>query len=118
MKWFRANIRHGARLALLALALQFGLSFGHFHAGVAQAAALAVQSVAAQADITRHARRRRSVCRAAGVRIMISTSTRARIVPSAPSSRWPARIVRRASGNAAAASRGFHIAPPTPNSTN
>ena len=52
MKWFRANIKHGARLALLALALQFGLSFGHFHAGVAQAAALAVQSVAAQADIT------------------------------------------------------------------
>lgn len=52
MKWFRANIQHGARLALLALALQFGLSFGHFHAGAAQAAALAVQSVAAQSDIS------------------------------------------------------------------
>ena len=31
MKWFRANIKHGSRLALLALAIQFVLSFGHFH---------------------------------------------------------------------------------------
>ena len=52
MNWFRANIQHGSRLALLALALQFGLSFGHFHAGAAQAAALAVQSVVAQSEIT------------------------------------------------------------------
>jgi hypothetical protein len=47
MNWFRANIKHGSRLALLALALQFGLSFGHFHPGAAQAAGLA----AAQADM-------------------------------------------------------------------
>ena len=33
MKWLRSNIKHGSRLALLALALQFALSFGHFHAG-------------------------------------------------------------------------------------
>ena len=52
MKWFRSNIKHGSRLALLALALQFGLSFGHFHAGAAQAAALAIQSIAAQSDIS------------------------------------------------------------------
>jgi len=32
MKWFRSNIKSGARLALLALFLQFALSFGHFHA--------------------------------------------------------------------------------------
>ncbi len=51
MKWFRSNIQHGARLALLALALQFGLSFGHFHAGAAQATQ-AVQSVVAPSDIT------------------------------------------------------------------
>lgn len=31
MKWFRANIKHGSQLALLALAIQFVLSFGHFH---------------------------------------------------------------------------------------
>ncbi|MBU6463614.1 MAG: DUF2946 domain-containing protein [Bradyrhizobium sp.] len=37
MKWFRANIKQGSKLALLALALQFVLSFGHFH-GVAHAA--------------------------------------------------------------------------------
>ncbi|MGH6751213.1 MAG: DUF2946 domain-containing protein, partial [Bradyrhizobium sp.] len=32
MKWFRNNVKHGSRLALLALAIQFVLSFGHFHA--------------------------------------------------------------------------------------
>jgi hypothetical protein len=31
MKWVRSNIRHGSRLALLALAIQFLLTFGHFH---------------------------------------------------------------------------------------
>ena len=43
MKWFRSNIKHGSRLALLALAIQFVLSFGHFH-GVAAQAATAIQS--------------------------------------------------------------------------
>lgn len=38
MKWLRSNIKHGSRLALFALALQFALSFGHFHGGAAQAA--------------------------------------------------------------------------------
>ena len=38
MKWFRSNIKHGSRFALFALAIQFVLSFGHFHAGAAQAA--------------------------------------------------------------------------------
>lgn len=33
MKWFRSNIRLGSRLALFALAIQFLLSFGHFHSG-------------------------------------------------------------------------------------
>lgn len=52
MNWFRSNIKHGSRLALLALALQFGLSFGHYHTAAPQAAALAIQSVAAQSDIS------------------------------------------------------------------
>lgn len=43
MKWFRSNIKHGSRLALLALAIQFALWFGHFHGLVAQAAP-AIQS--------------------------------------------------------------------------
>src|ERR1700692_4940756 len=38
MKWFRSKIKHGSRLALFALAVQFALSFGHFHGGAAQAA--------------------------------------------------------------------------------
>jgi hypothetical protein len=31
MRWFRSNIKSGARLALFALFVQFALSFGHFH---------------------------------------------------------------------------------------
>jgi Protein of unknown function (DUF2946) len=38
MKWFRANTRHGSRLALFALLIQFALSFGHCHPLAAQAA--------------------------------------------------------------------------------
>jgi len=34
MQWFRANIRHGAVLALVALLIQAVLSFGHSHASV------------------------------------------------------------------------------------
>jgi hypothetical protein len=44
MKWFRSNIRNGARLALLALLVQFALTFGHVHGFAAQAAS-AAQSV-------------------------------------------------------------------------
>jgi hypothetical protein len=47
MKWFRSNVKHGSRLALLALAVQFVLAFGHFHAVAAQTAP-AVQSGPAQ----------------------------------------------------------------------
>ncbi|MHB0770277.1 DUF2946 family protein [Bradyrhizobium sp. 5.13L] len=44
MKWFRSNIRHGARLALFALLVQFALTFGHSHWFV-QAAPLAPSSL-------------------------------------------------------------------------
>ena len=47
MKWFRSNIRHGTRLALLALSIQFVLSFGHFHA---IASAHATTSLAAHVE--------------------------------------------------------------------
>lgn len=40
MKWFRSNVRQGARLALFALLVQFALTFGHSH-WFAQAAPLA-----------------------------------------------------------------------------
>ena len=49
MKWFRSNIKHGSRFALFALAVQFVLSFGHFHGGAARAAP-AIQSGLAQSD--------------------------------------------------------------------
>src|ERR1700761_5571180 len=49
VKWFRSNVRHGSRLALFALAIQFALSFGHFHeaaladkSGISQPAANSV----------------------------------------------------------------------------
>lgn len=40
MSWLRSNIKRGSRLALLALAVQYVLSFGHFHAIAAQASPL------------------------------------------------------------------------------
>jgi|APThiThiocy_cv2_1041547.scaffolds.fasta_scaffold11041_3 hypothetical protein len=48
MKWFRSRIKAGTRLALLALAVQFVLSFGHFH-GVAALAAPGVANAASSA---------------------------------------------------------------------
>jgi hypothetical protein len=56
MKWFRSNIKQGSRLALLALAIQLVLSFGHFHGIAAQAAPAiqaSVQSVTAAPDAAR-----------------------------------------------------------------
>ena len=38
MNWFRKHVKTGSRLALFALAIQFALSFGHFHGEVARAA--------------------------------------------------------------------------------
>jgi hypothetical protein len=49
MKWIRSKLKHGSRVALFALAIQFVLSFGHFHGGAARAAPVAVgQSVQQQ----------------------------------------------------------------------
>ncbi|MBS0528746.1 MAG: DUF2946 domain-containing protein [Proteobacteria bacterium] len=50
MKWFRSNIKHGSRLALLALAIQLVLSFGHHH-GATALAAPALQSDAGGARL-------------------------------------------------------------------
>ena len=54
MKWFRTHIRNGSRLALVALAVQLVLSFGHFHADPARAAGTATVSVQLP-DNTSHA---------------------------------------------------------------
>ena len=50
MKWFRSKIKTGSRLALFALAIQFVLSFGHFHGEVARAAP-ALQAGLADPDL-------------------------------------------------------------------
>ena len=44
MKWFRSNIRLASLVALFALAIQFLLSFGHFHGSSAQTLLNAKQS--------------------------------------------------------------------------
>jgi hypothetical protein len=54
MKWFRANIKQGSRLALLALAIQFVLSFGHFHPIEAAQAAPELQAALSQASAFRN----------------------------------------------------------------
>jgi hypothetical protein len=54
MKWFRKHLKHGSRLALFALAIQFALSFGHFH-GLSAQAAPAIATGLTQADFD-HAR--------------------------------------------------------------
>ena len=55
MKWLRSNIKHGSRLALFALALQFALSFGHFHGGVTQAAPGSTNSLSAADPVSEDA---------------------------------------------------------------
>ncbi len=51
MKWLRSNARRLSLLALFALALQFGLSFGHFHADrLAGAAAISNHASASTPD--------------------------------------------------------------------
>jgi hypothetical protein len=46
MTWIRSHIKSGARLALLALVVQFAVSFGHFHAIAAPATPAAAQVAA------------------------------------------------------------------------
>jgi hypothetical protein len=44
MNWFRSNVRVQSRLGLCALAIQFGLSFGHFHDSYAHPALATVDA--------------------------------------------------------------------------
>jgi hypothetical protein len=50
MNWFRKHVKSGSRLALLALAIQFALSFGHFHGEMLRAAP-ALQAALANAGV-------------------------------------------------------------------
>jgi Protein of unknown function (DUF2946) len=51
VNWFRSNIKHGSRVSLFALAIQFVLSFGHFH-GIAAQAGPALQSGSTQTEFS------------------------------------------------------------------
>jgi Protein of unknown function (DUF2946) len=46
MRWFRDTIRQSTWLALIALAMNLGLSFGHFHAIDGKASASGIAAVA------------------------------------------------------------------------
>jgi hypothetical protein len=52
MRWFRANVRAGTRCALVAMALQLALTFGHVHARVGSATSpgLAAQGLVVPTD--------------------------------------------------------------------
>jgi hypothetical protein len=50
MRWFRDHIRHGSWLALLALVINLGLSFGHFHASAGKYAESGLISLIAVAS--------------------------------------------------------------------
>lgn len=79
MKWFRSNLKHGSRLALLALAIQFVLSFGHHHGSMA----LAASSLSMQArDAGRIEADKPIATRDAFVRDSANTATR----PAEPAS--------------------------------
>jgi hypothetical protein len=47
MRWFRDTLRQGTWLALIALAMNLGLSFGHFHAIDSKAFGRGIAAVAA-----------------------------------------------------------------------
>src|SRR5215467_9514133 len=49
MRWFRSNVRSGAWLALVAMALQLALTFGHLHLRATSAASA---QLAAKAAVT------------------------------------------------------------------
>ncbi|GKQ52550.1 hypothetical protein [Bradyrhizobium sp. Ce-3] len=86
MKWFRSNIRHGARLALLALSIQFVLSFGHFHpiAAAQATAAFAAHVENSSRDEPRSnpdSDRAADLCAICAVVAMTSTATPAPALP-------------------------------------
>jgi hypothetical protein len=49
MRWFRSNVKSGAWFALVAMALQLALTFGHLHLRVASAASAQLAAKAAVA---------------------------------------------------------------------
>jgi hypothetical protein len=77
MKWFRSNIRLGSRLALFALAIQFLLSFGHFHGGAQAASAPAFAKPSGGHDTFDHAASRVRALQRASQAIGVAGSRKA-----------------------------------------
>ncbi len=78
MKWFRANVRNGAKLALFALAVQIVLSLGHMHIDRAHAApvgsSVAAVQMPADHDSDRHEHRATDPCCICAVMAMAATA--------------------------------------------
>lgn len=62
MNWLRSKARRLSLLALFALALQLGLSFGHIHHGIAVAGIAASQSQASVPDTDHDQHAHRDLC--------------------------------------------------------
>ncbi|MBI5132244.1 MAG: hypothetical protein HZA66_22605 [Rhodopseudomonas palustris] len=75
MGWVRANIRLGARLALIAFALQFAMAFGHFHglAPASQAIAQAASAIGSDEPDTDHHDGAADLCAICAVVAMANT---------------------------------------------
>jgi hypothetical protein len=76
MGWVRTHIRWGARLALIALSLQFALSFGHFHGIPSPNPAvghIAAATVPLDPDNDRHSDGTSDVCAVCAVIAMAGT---------------------------------------------
>ena len=85
MNWLRSKAKRLSLLALFALALQFGLSFGHFHndLGIAVASASAGQSQASTPDTGNDQDAHRDLCAICSSVAMTSNAV-ATIAPSLP----------------------------------
>jgi Protein of unknown function (DUF2946) len=54
MRWFRNTLRQGSWLALIALAINLGLSFGHIHAIDSKVSGRGIATVAASIALSDH----------------------------------------------------------------
>jgi hypothetical protein len=97
MKWVRANIRLGARVALFALAIQFAASFGHFHA-IAAPSAPSIQSTQQYSPVPDSDRHASDVCDICAVISLAGTAFAATppVLPQPDGARLPRQSVETA----------------------
>lgn len=83
MNWLRSKAKRLSLLALFALALQFGLSFGHFHNDLAVASLSASASQASTPDTDHDQHAHRDLCAICSTVAMTSNAV-ATVAPSLP----------------------------------